>query len=242
MRSVPLHFLTHSVLCLGLASLMACTPKENAGKDGKGDPTAQPGAPPEPTAAPEYAPKTGNPNTMGNELLIEPGTGIGAIRFGTYVETLERLLQSKCDILTATRCVYVDLAIEFELDGGVVRKMKAERRDRVVSGLPPQDERLFGSFKGQVPPGAMLGLHKHVLEEEFGKPQREEPIDPPGPNGLVARTFYDGLVFEFDKLPNGNTVLSSIEVIPNAAAQKLFEKSKAERLAKRAPEPNNATP
>lgn len=61
----------------------------------------------------------------------------------------------------------------------------------------------------------MLGLHRHIVLEEYGEPVKKEAISPPGPDGLVDRHYYEGIVFEYDKIENGNVVLSAIEILPS---------------------------
>ena len=61
------------------------------------------------------------------------------------------------------------------------------------------------------PPRVVFFLHEHIVEEEYGKPERKEPLS--GPDGQVRRAFYPGLVLEYDKIENGNTILAAMEVV-----------------------------
>lgn len=145
-----------------------------------------------------------------------PGKGITAILFGATVPTIERHMQAPCDLVTETRCLYIDQAVDFTLDQGKMVRAKVYLRDRAVPGVP---DRAFGTFHGGMAPSIMLGLHRHVVQQEFGAPLRSETIAPAEPVGLVAKDFYEGLTLEYDKLDNGNTVLAAIEVYPAASTK-----------------------
>lgn len=212
--------LISSLLVLSAAPL-ACKSSSSAEKQQEAPVEAASAAPSAPAPAtpptPAYARYTkGNPATLGPELVILAGRGVSATRFGATFETIERHMASPCDVRTETRCLYVDRAIDFTMKDGVVSGIKIQRRDRRVPGLT--EERYFGSFHGYLPPSIMPGLHRHVVEEEFGAPDRKEPVTD-GAEGLIERHFYDGLALEYDKLENGNVVLSSIEIIPSKTAK-----------------------
>lgn len=151
---------------------------------------------------------------VGPRLVFLPGKGVSAIRFGATVETIERHMEAPCDKKTEDRCLYVRAAVEFFLKDGALERIKGHRRDRDVMSPPDGGEKYFGSLRGIVQPKIMLGLHRHIVLEEFGEPKKKEPVSPPGPGGLVDRHYYDGINFEYDKIENGNTVLAAIEVYP----------------------------
>lgn len=172
-------------------------------------------APPAPQAAPK-APK-GSALPIGPRLIVVPGKGAGAIRFGANFETVKRLMGAECDFETETRCGYVKQAIEFEMKEGVVARIKAYRRGREVAGATSEEQKYYGSFRGVVRPKLMLGLHRHVVIEEFGEPVSKSPLK--GKEGQVERHEYDGIAFEYDKIENGNVVLSVIDVTPSKTAK-----------------------
>jgi hypothetical protein len=147
-----------------------------------------------------------------------PGQGVGPIRFGATVATIERHMDASCDQISEDRCLFVRQAIEFFLEDGKLVRLKAHRRDRVVKNPPKEGDQYFGTLRGLLFPKIMLGLHRHVVEEEFGAPHKKEPKDPPGADGLVDRHYYDGVTLEFDQIENGNIVLSAIEVFPSETA------------------------
>lgn len=156
---------------------------------------------------------------IGPQFLIAPGKGVSAIRFGTNLENLQKHMAAPCDILTETRCVYVNQAAEFGLSEGVVSAMKFHRRDRLVAGAKPGAERYYGSFNGGMRPNIMFGLLRDIVVGEVGEPLKKEPLL--GQNGEVERHSYDGVIFEYDKIENGNIVLSGIEVVKSATATQL---------------------
>lgn len=154
---------------------------------------------------------------VGPELLVAPGRGLSAIRFGTNFEMLERQMGRSCEVRTETRCLFMEQAVDFTMKDGVVSGIKTYRKDRLVPGLAP---RVFGIFKGALPPSIQFGLHRHIVAQEIEqKPERTEEIKH-GAEGLVAREFYPGLVIEYDRLSNGNVVASTFEVVPLTEEQK----------------------
>jgi len=124
-------------------------------------------------------------------------------------------MQEPCEVKTESRCLYVKQAVDFTLEQGVFVRAKVHLRERPVPGFP---DRTFGIFYGGMVPDIMLGLHRHVVQEEFGKPERTETVGDGSALGLVARDFYPGVTLEYDKLANGNTVLAAMEVFPAPAA------------------------
>lgn len=202
------------VLAIAVCGLSACTEKKQS-------------PPPPPAAAEkkvEPAPKTeekpaplslGHRFPVGPQLVFLPGKGVGPIRFGATAETIERHMGAPCDKKSESRCLYVRAAVEFFLEDGVLVRIKAHRRDRVVADPPAEGEKFYGTLAGIVEPRIMLGLHRHVVLEEFGEPKKKEEVSPPGPDGLVDRHSYDGINFEYDKIENGNTVLAAIEIYPS---------------------------
>jgi len=152
---------------------------------------------------------------VGPRQIVLPGQGITAIRFGATVETIERHMQEPCEVKTESRCLYVKQAVDFSLDKGVLVRAKVHLRDRPVPGLA---DRTFGIFYGGMVPDILLGLHRHIVHEEFGKPERSETVGDGNAPGLVARDFYPGVTLEYDKLANGNTVLAAMEVFPAPTA------------------------
>lgn len=168
-------------------------------------------APARSTAPPAKPAPLGERVPVGPKQIVLPGHGITAIRFGATVETIERHMQAPCDEKTETRCLYIKQAIDFTLDKGVLMRAKVHLRDRLVPGHP---DKAFGTFYGGMQPDILLGLHRHIVHEEFGEPERSEQVGSGKNLGLVARDFYPGVILEYDKIENGNTVLAAMEVFP----------------------------
>lgn len=170
---------------------------------------------PEKPAPPEARAPAARPTKIhkrvGPTLIIQQGKSIGPIYFGATTQTIERLMQAPCELKTETSCIYVAQAVEFTLNDGVMVRAKAHLRNRPVPG----SEEVFGLFNGGMPPKLALGLHRHIVLQEFGKPRRAEEIPLTGATGLVSRDYYDGLILEYDKIENGNTVLAAFEVVPS---------------------------
>lgn len=197
-----------------LSGCQQCSP--SAGQKPSGQASAPASAPPRASAVPSVTPQAkpaplGERIPVGPRQIVLPGHGITAIRFGATVETIERHMKAPCDVKTETRCLYVKQAIDFTLDKGVLVRAKVHLRDRLVPGYP---ERAFGTFYGGMQPDILLGLHRHIVHEEFGKPESSEQVGTGEKLGLVARDFYPGVILEFDKIDNGNVVLAAMEVFP----------------------------
>jgi hypothetical protein len=206
------------LVLVGLSSVcMGCTEKKDpppAPMPAK-TPAPAPAVPQEEEEKSRMQLPPGHIYSVGPQLIFVPGKGAGAIRFGATVETIERLMEAPCDKKTEERCLYSRHAVEFFLKDGVLSRVKAHRRDRKVTDPAPGKDEYFGTLSGLVLPTILLGLHRHVVLEEFGEPSKKEAISPPGPDGLVDRHYYDGIVFEYDQIANGNIVLAAIEVVPS---------------------------
>lgn len=158
----------------------------------------------------------GETRPAGPRQVVLPGQGITAIRFGATIETIERHMRAACDIRVGdpkavSRCVYVKQAVDFSMEKGELVRAKVHLRDRLVPGYPDQ---AFGAFYGGMKPDILLGLHRHVVHEELGKPERSETVGDGKSLGLVARDYYPGVTLEYDLIDNGNTVLAAMEVYP----------------------------
>lgn len=151
---------------------------------------------------------------VGPPLTILPGQGIGPIRFGATFATVERHMQNPCDERTETKCVYVKQAVEFTMKDGVVAHIQLHRRDRPAGKTADGKPRYFGSYYGGLPPEIVMGLHKHVAVAELRPADRVEVLPQPDANGTVERHHYPGLIVEYDRVANGNTVLGGFQILP----------------------------
>lgn len=151
---------------------------------------------------------------VGPALTILAGQGIGPIRFGATFATVERHMLNPCDERTETKCVYVNQAVEFTMKDGVLAHIQLHRRDRAAGKTAAGKPRYFGSYYGGLPPEIVMGLHKRVAVAELREADRVEVLPQPDANGTVERHHYPGLIVEYDRIANGNTVLGGFQIVP----------------------------
>ena len=149
---------------------------------------------------------------VGPQLLIQPGKGLGPIRFGATQATIERLMDGKptevvqSNNLTVLR--YQAHATEFTLQDGAVVKMYVHGNEReFVPGKGPSVENVYGIFNGAFSNGGKLGMYENYTKQ--GTPKQVEQVQP-GRFPTVERHHYDNLILEYDKLKNGNVVLAGV--------------------------------
>lgn len=146
---------------------------------------------------------------VGPRLGIIPGKGLGPLRFGATVDTVERLLEVKCSVKTATECRILSHAVDFTFKDGVVEEMRVHGEERRFND-DTQDT--YGIFNGRFLKGASLGMYIQFVQESLGQPKRVEKFEtpPPGRFPTVERHYYDDMVLEYDRLKNGNVVLAGV--------------------------------
>lgn len=153
----------------------------------------------------------GVPHPMGPALAVEAGVGIGPIRFGSNVASIERHMGMKCEELTEQHCRILQAGVEFELKDGVVSAMVVHRFERPVPGTPGKT---WGTFAGGIPPNIHMLMVPEVVEQELGKPTTSVAVDENNPNRTVRRVTYPGLELEYDKNPtNGRLMLGGVRVV-----------------------------
>jgi hypothetical protein len=91
------------------------------------------------------------PVPSGPVLAILAGKGVGPIRIGATVATIERQMQKKCDVKTDKMCRYIDRAVEFDLENGEVKTIRVERPGRPAGKDQSGNERHYGIFHGAIP-------------------------------------------------------------------------------------------
>lgn len=146
------------------------------------------------------------PIPSGVRLAILAGKGVGPIRFGATVKTIERLMDLPCEIRTEDACRYVARAIDFVLKDGVAVEMHLHR----VSRAAGPDGSTYGVFNGRTPEGVAFMMLPTGVDELLGKPTKSEPAKDPGQWGMVEIREYPGMRLEFDRLPTGKVVLGGI--------------------------------
>lgn len=172
------------------------------------------------SAASSRPPSTAWVVPKGPRMAILRGEGVGPIRFGATFATVERLMQGPCDEKAEDVCRYPGSALEFRMKDGVVSEVRIYRPKR------PSKEHTWGIFNGRFRDGAAFGMHQHIVVEMLGKPDRVEKVKDGGPAGTTEIHYYDGMRLEYDKLPNGNSILGAVILTPwknpppKAAAEK----------------------
>jgi hypothetical protein len=172
--------------------------------------SAAPAAAPVPPA-PAATPAARVPLPEGPVLAIQAGQGVGPIRIGATVKTIERLMEAPCEVKTADACRYVVRAVEFDLKDGVTERIVVHRKDR-PAGIDAQGRpQAYGFFNGGIPPGVGLGMVPSAVLEILGKPVSSERVTVQNDNHTVDRdTYPGGLVLEYDEYTNGKVMLGGV--------------------------------
>jgi hypothetical protein len=141
-------------------------------------------------------------------MAILLGKGIGPIRPGATVATLERHMEAKCPELTEKRCRYVDRGVEFDLDENqVTRRIRIHRVGRATGG-----DVAWGPFNGAIPPDLVPGMIPGAIEEFLGKPARVVQGAEGAHPDTVEQHHYEGAVLEYDRMASGGLVLGGIRI------------------------------
>ncbi len=175
-------------------------------------------APPRPTPSvhPNLAKRRRVLVRSGPPLAIQAGKGVGPIRIGATVATIERLMDLKCETLTDQVCRYATRAVEFELDKGVAKSIRVHRPYRPAGGKNPDGQpRIYGIFNGLIPPDVEFGMTVPGAQMTLGKPQRVEKVND-ARFGTRELHYYDGLVLEYDQIGDAPLVLGGVRVVPKA--------------------------
>jgi hypothetical protein len=142
-------------------------------------------------------------------LGIFAGEGVGAIRLGANVDTIERLMAAPCEVKTAEVCRYIGRATEFFLKDGVTFEIHTHRENRPTTPKP----RVFGVFNGRTPEGVAFTMLQPAARELLGPPLRTEVVQDGGENHTMAIDVYDGLRVEYDRLPKGSIGVGGMVIV-----------------------------
>ena len=195
---------------LGLGGV-ACKPKAHPVKPAPQNSaaSAQPSTPG--SAASIQAPRRSFVKPAGPAFAIVAGEGLGPVRFGATVATIERLMESKCEELTEKYCRYLAAGIEYELKDGIVSGIVVYRHDRPVEGSPGK---VWGRTRCAILPDLTPRVILSYVHASMGNPQSSETIDAANPNRTALREHYQGLVLEFDQGEyTKELVLGSIRIL-----------------------------
>jgi hypothetical protein len=206
-----------SVVCFSTVGCKPRAKKAAATTEAAASPPPAQSAAPAPTGIPKHMPKEVAESLMfrvlvGPQLLIQPGKGIGPIRFGATAETVERLMESKPTEVVQTNGLtvmrYQSHAVEFTLQDGVVVKVYIHGNEReYTQGGGHSVANVYGIFNGAFANGGKLGMYSQYANQ--GEPKRIEKVEP-GRFSTVERHHYESMVLEYDRLANGNVVLAGV--------------------------------
>jgi hypothetical protein len=187
-------------------------------------PPSAPGAAGAP-AAPHKPPQAPAPwhIPVGPNLSIERGKGLGPIRFGARLDTIERLMGEPCEEKTEPArgelvCRYSAQAVDFFLTKGAVTKMRIHRVGRPFKPGSKED---YGIFNGRFVEGAGMGMLQQGVEEFLGKPKAVHKVEGENPFGTVEIHDYDGCTLEYDKVGPDRVILGGVVLTaPKKAGKK----------------------
>jgi hypothetical protein len=146
-------------------------------------------------------------------LPVEPGSGLGAIRLGANVATLERLMGKPCEVRTEELCRYISHGVDFHLRAGETEWIHVQRAGRSAGTDWKGEPVEFGFFNGAIPPDLRLGMIPNAIKEYLGVPDSIEHVPQPNPSTLVSRDYYPGIVIEYDRYTNGKIIMGGIRIV-----------------------------
>jgi len=145
----------------------------------------------------------------GPVLAIQAGQGVGPIRIGATVATIERLMEAPCEVKTESVCRYIRRAVEFDLDkNGVTERIVVHRHDRPAGPDAKGEPQVYGFFNGGIPPGVGLGMIPKAVIDMLGPPKSSERVSTANDFDTVDRdTYPGGMVLEYDEYKKSGRVL-----------------------------------
>jgi len=164
-------------------------------------------------SAPEGPPKVQMPE--GPVLAIQAGQGVGPIRIGATVATIERLMEAPCEVKTESVCRYIKRAVEFDLDkNGVTDRIVVHRHDRPAGPDAKGEPQVYGFFNGGIPPGVGLGMVPKAVLEILGPPLSSERVNTANDFDTIDRdTYPGGMVLEYDEYKKSGKVMLGAVII-----------------------------
>ena len=151
----------------------------------------------------------------GPQLAIQAGQGVGPIRIGATVATIERLMAAPCEVKTESVCRYIRRAVEFDLDkNGVTERIVVHRRDRPAGPDAKGEPQVYGFFNGAIPPGVGLGMVPKAVLQILGPPQSSERVTTANDFDTIDRdTYPGGMVLEYDEYKKSGKVMLGAVII-----------------------------
>ena len=172
-----------------------------------------------PSAAPAPIAYHGPQLPEGPVLAIQAGQGVGPIRIGATVATIERLMEAPCEVKTQSVCRYIRRAVEFDLDqNGVTERIIVHRHDRPAGPDANGEPQVYGFFNGGIPPGVGLGMVPKAVLQILGPPQSSERVTTANDFDTVDRdTYPGGMVLEYDEYKKSGKVMLGAVIITKPA-------------------------
>ena len=192
----------------GILAVFGC--KSQATKPGPAAPSASSAALPPSASAVLVPDPPAIQVPIGPRLAILAGAGIGPIRFGATVTTIERLMDAPCEVKTPDKCRYIMQAVEFELKNGVVDRIVIHRHERPAGPDARGKPQVYGFFNGAIPPYLGFGMIPSAAIKLLGPPTSVEKVTTPNDFDTIERDTYPGMVLEFDRYTNGNAILGGV--------------------------------
>lgn len=151
----------------------------------------------------------------GPRLAIQAGQGVGPIRIGATVATIERLMEAPCEVKTQSVCRYIRRAVEFDLDkNGITERIVVHRHDRPAGPDAKGEPQVYGFFNGAIPPGVGLGMVPKAVLQILGPPQSSERVTTANDFDTVDRDTYPaGMVLEYDEYKKSGKVMLGAVII-----------------------------
>jgi len=153
------------------------------------------------------------PLPSGPVLPVLASQGVGPIRLGATVATIERQMALPCDVKTPEVCRYIGRGVEFWLENGVTQQVYVQRAGRPAGKNKDGSDAEFGFFRGAIPPDVQLGMIPSAIQEVLGPPRKVEKRDAPGTANQVETHDYEGMRIEYDRIENGNLVMGGIRIL-----------------------------
>ncbi len=144
----------------------------------------------------------------GPRFAVMAGKGIGPIRIGATLATVERLMDLPCPDHPPGVCRYIDRGVEFRFgDDGKVNRILIHRGDREAPNA-----KLWGPFNGGIPPDLRFGMIVPAIQQFLGPPQKVVQGNEGASREAIQQHYYEGMVLEYDRAPNGKLILGGIRI------------------------------
>jgi hypothetical protein len=159
------------------------------------------------SAAPSAGPTPLFRIPTGPRFAVIAGKGIGPIRMGATLATVERHMELACPDKSDTVCRYVDRGVEFRFANGTVNRILIHRGDRKAP-----DGKVWGVFNGGIPPDLRFGMLIPAIQQFLGPPKKVVQGNAGADVETSEQHYYEGMVLEYDTTPNGQQILGAIRI------------------------------